>query len=58
MCHEIRKLQRANEELQEQIDSLQIQTTHLQTRLVGELFNNDLSQIIKKVHRMNCFQTD
>lgn len=33
-----RKLQRTNEELQEQVDSLQIQATHLQTRSLSRHF--------------------
>lgn len=43
-----RKLQRTNEELQEQVDGLQIQATHLQTRLPFFLLIS-LSNIFKHV---------
>lgn len=43
-----RKLQRTNEELQEQVDGLQIQATHLQTRLPFFLLFS-LSNIFKHV---------
>jgi len=33
-CNQVRRLQRSNDELQQQVDSLSIQVQHLQTRRV------------------------